>query len=880
MKFQLRHQKYLVVPSSIKKSEQKQLLEPVSKLGGRLVKEWNAETTHLVMTKIIFTIKVVYALACGKHIVTPKFFEDILDCCDKKLGKKLPDEKNYLPVIQEQSMINMNALFYPNQERSQLFVGKIFVTLSATQHSRLKHAIQYSGGSMILQESREQKILKSISTSQTMVMALEGHEERSLSKDQSKWMKELQNMLSTHGLRGIGESEIGLALINNSLEKYCNPASKNVNVFCTTTDTQALSQQQSQLSEMSQVMLLPISHNKPSSSSTESKRKRNESEEDDATSKKPKMVADPVPGNVTKETNNKNNTSKNIINLDHEDDDFMFNEMDFSNFSSKKDDRSSNAKNTKTTTKDDAENLSMKQNGNVNGKKTKANGALNSSNQGNLIDIEDDDFLFDETAITKSFTSPRKQITVKSPQKKGAEVSPPKQVKKHQLSLRSPVKRTTRGQSKSEESPVHTKKKPESKNIINIDDDDFDFDESDVTGTFNSPLRKPASNLRNNVISKLAKNFHTGDTETATVVSQSAKENSMTEEVFIQPQLKRKLRGENSEILYRSVGEEEPTASKAKRKSKRSNDASVIAKNSELLTEKTLISPDNFSRKIIPETEKTLISPDDFSRRVVPETGPNVTTNFGDDDFDSEPNPFAFDVPKTKTSKIIVDDTPEKLFKDTPIKDITQQDVSDEFNDTEHNNRFMKAVCSSQASDLNDCVDLDEANENFETPDPVSLQTPVGGERLITPSYANKDTLISEEFPMAKKQNIILEGWLTTTCKITSSLLKSEDDPDLIGIPRDLMQTSFKSLVAKNTSAQAQQRRTVQTNYSNPKNTKLFRKQFVLSESSRRHMIGRDEMEIYLSQQAEDNDLFSTFRVENDREERDQRKITQMFARV
>jgi len=344
----------------------------------------------------------------------------------------------------------------------------------------------------------------------------------------------------------------------------------------------------------------------------------------------------------------------------------------------------------------------------------------------------------------------------------------------------------------------------------------------------------------------------------------------MTEEVFIQPQVKRKLRGENSEILYKSVCEEEPTVIKTKRKSKRYNDASIIAKNSELLT------------------EKTLISPDDFSRRVVPETGPNVTTNFGDDDFDSEPNPFAFDVPKTKTSKIIVDDTPEKLFKDTPIKDIIRQDVSDKFNDTEHNDRFMKAACSSQASDLNDCVDLDEVNKNFETPDPVSLQTPVGGElqtpvggeRLITPSYANKDTLISEEFPMAKKQNIFLDGWLTTTSKITSSLLKSEDDPDLIGIPRDLIQTSFKSLVAKNTSAQAQQRRTVQTKYSNPKNTKLFRKQFVLSESSRRNMIGRDEMEIYLSQQAEDNDLFSTFRVENDREERDQRKITQMFARV
>ena len=435
----------------------------------------------------------------------------------------------------------------------------------------------------------------------------------------------------------------------------------------------------------------------------------------------------------------------------------MFHETDFSNFSSKED-KTSKAKDTKTNTKDhskgvDNENFSSKENVDANGKNTKSNGTSNSIKEGNLVEIEDDDFLFDETAITKSFTSPRKQVTknqltLKSPQQKAIEVSPPKQVKKHQLSLRSPVKRVTRGESKVGESPLHNKKKSEPENIINIDDDDdaFDFDDSDVTKTFDSPLRKP-SNLRSNGKSKLAKNVHTGDTETATIVSQSVKENSMTEDVFKPPQVKRKLR-ENSESHNRTPDEESP---KAKRKSKR-NDASIIAKNTELLTEKTLISPD-------------------FSRKVVPETAPNLTSKFDDDDFDSEPNPFAFDVPKSTTSRIIVDDTPEKIIKDTPMKDI-QQDVSDEFNDTDRNDRFLKAACSSQASEFNECVDFDEreeANENFEisktTPDPVSLQTPVG-ERLITPSYANKDTLISEEFPIAKKQNINCDGWLTTTCKV------------------------------------------------------------------------------------------------------------------
>merc|ERR1712048_987287 len=104
-------------------SEQKLLLNPVTKLGGRILKDWTTEATHLVMGKIIFTVKVVYALACGKFIVTPKYFEDLFDCCDQKVGKAMPEEKNYLPKIEEKGMLNMEALFFPNENRKQLFAG-------------------------------------------------------------------------------------------------------------------------------------------------------------------------------------------------------------------------------------------------------------------------------------------------------------------------------------------------------------------------------------------------------------------------------------------------------------------------------------------------------------------------------------------------------------------------------------------------------------------------------------------------------------------------------------------------------------------------------------------------------------------------------------
>ena len=65
---------------------------------------------------------------------------------------------------------------------------------------------------------------------------------------------------------------------------------------------------------------------------------------------------------------------------------------------------------------------------------------------------------------------------------------------------------------------------------------------------------------------------------------------------------------------------------------------------------------------------------------------------------------------------------------------------------------------------------------------------------LVTPSYATKDALISEEFPVVKKQDARLNGWMTTnekvlflilginltsqnyTCEVSFTFLKSQWD--------------------------------------------------------------------------------------------------------
>ena len=63
--------------------------------------------------------------------------------------------------------------------------------------------------------------------------------------------------------------------------------------------------------------------------------------------------------------------------------------------------------------------------------------------------------------------------------------------------------------------------------------------------------------------------------------------------------------------------------------------------------------------------------------------------------------------------------------------------------------------------------------------------------------------------------------------QFSSNILKTkEDDPDLEEIPRDLVQTSFKSLVVSTGKPNIKQMMTksYQNRTRNPKNTKTFRK--------------------------------------------------------
>merc|ERR1719167_1575981 len=103
-------------------------LEP----GKKLEAQWSEATTHLTMTSISLSLKVVNCLAKGIPIVTPEYFRDYLSCLQSR--QRLPDTGDYVPPVtenqSESQLRDPNISFRVNKSRSRLFAGITFVFLT------------------------------------------------------------------------------------------------------------------------------------------------------------------------------------------------------------------------------------------------------------------------------------------------------------------------------------------------------------------------------------------------------------------------------------------------------------------------------------------------------------------------------------------------------------------------------------------------------------------------------------------------------------------------------------------------------------------------------------------------------------------------------
>ncbi|XP_036395406.1 nibrin isoform X2 [Megalops cyprinoides] len=223
-KFHVVYEPLVVCSSCVDNEGKAALLRGVQQLGGQLVNSWTQHCTHLVMPSVKVTIKTICALICCRPIVKPEFFSELRRALQQK--QPPPKPESFYPEIDEPSLNKEDVDLNARPARKSLFRGKTFIFLSAKQQKRLSSAVAFGGGQSQLLEEGSLPVSVLESTGSCVVDVATSNSQALLPAATKKWSDSVAQVLKRKGLRFIAESEIGLAAIYVTTDKYCNPLSQ------------------------------------------------------------------------------------------------------------------------------------------------------------------------------------------------------------------------------------------------------------------------------------------------------------------------------------------------------------------------------------------------------------------------------------------------------------------------------------------------------------------------------------------------------------------------------------------------------------------------------------------------------------------------------
>ncbi|KAM6103021.1 nibrin [Theristicus caerulescens] len=220
-KFRVEYEPLVVCSSCLDVAQKTALNQAIQQLGGLVVNEWTKECTHLVMASVKVTVKTICALICGRPIIKPEFFVELIKAIQSR--QQLPNHESFYPPVDEPSIGAEKMDLSEHHERKKIFSGKTFVFLTAKQHKKLGPAVILGGGeAKLMMEGRKET---SLLVSPEVCVVDVGLTDSQIpgSDSMRNWTDSILTVLQSKDLRAIPEAEIGLAVIFMSTEKYCNP---------------------------------------------------------------------------------------------------------------------------------------------------------------------------------------------------------------------------------------------------------------------------------------------------------------------------------------------------------------------------------------------------------------------------------------------------------------------------------------------------------------------------------------------------------------------------------------------------------------------------------------------------------------------------------
>ncbi|NXW08590.1 NBN protein, partial [Fregetta grallaria] len=220
-KFRVEYEPLVVCSSCLDVAQKTALNQAIQQLGGLVVNEWTKECTHLVMVSVKVTVKTICALICGRPIIKPDFFVELIKAIQSR--QQLPNHESFYPPVDEPSIGTEKLDLSEHHERKKIFSGKTFVFLTDKQHKKLGSAVILGGGeAKLMTEGRKETSLL-VSPEVCVVDVGLTNSQIPGSDSMRNWTDSVLTVLQSKDLRAIPEAEIGLAVIFMSTEKYCNP---------------------------------------------------------------------------------------------------------------------------------------------------------------------------------------------------------------------------------------------------------------------------------------------------------------------------------------------------------------------------------------------------------------------------------------------------------------------------------------------------------------------------------------------------------------------------------------------------------------------------------------------------------------------------------
>lgn len=210
----------LVTTSMLSNDEKNEVKDIIYSLGGKVVESWQTDCTHLTMSGLTLTVKVVCALAQACPVVTLEYWRAITEKLNKMQGP-YPDIKDFVPPLKETALINKNDIsFLPNPDRKKLFTGMTFIAATSKQLKRIKSMVTTAGGRAVEIGTSD----VNMNDEGTVLMQHSANDDLASQPSQlSQTYLKAERSIKARNLRCIPESDIGLSVVFCSVSHYCNP---------------------------------------------------------------------------------------------------------------------------------------------------------------------------------------------------------------------------------------------------------------------------------------------------------------------------------------------------------------------------------------------------------------------------------------------------------------------------------------------------------------------------------------------------------------------------------------------------------------------------------------------------------------------------------